>query len=709
MTRSRPGRTRTSAGVATAILAVVLTAAVPLASSVAAGGPATSRVSLASDGSQGDLMSFGAAISADGRYVGFTSRADNLVPGDTNGGFDVFLHDRVTGSTTRVNVSSGGAQTSGDTNSPIFLSADGRYLAFESPADTLVAGDTNGTLDVFVHDRVTGDTTRESLASNGLQGNGFSSVSDISADGRYVVFESGADNLVPGDTGNVDIFVRDRVAGTTSLVSQSAGGGPANNGSFAAAISADGRFVSFTSTATNLVPSDTNGRSDVFVRDRVSDTTTRVSVANDGTQANGNSADPPVISADGRYVVFRSEATNLTADRSTDTLYVRDRTLGSTTHVAIPPGGGLVEPPPLRVSAISADGRFVAYSAYTDPPSADGDTYPGQVEAFVVDRLTSTATRVGTRIDGSPPTDNSDAHRGLSADGRYVAFSSGDAGTVTGDTNGAADVFVRDLGVPAALAASAFGDFTGDGWADLISRQSSTGGLYLNQGTYLNLAARTRIGTGWNSMSSITRFGDFGGDGHEDLIARQAATGALWLYPGNTSGTGFTARVLIGRSGWNAMREIAPTADLTGDGRPDLLAVQAATGVLYVYPGHGTSLGPRQVIGRSGWNAMSELTAVGDLNHDSHPDLIARSTATGELWLYPGTATGFGGRIRIGTNWNSMRDLVSIGDVNRDGFADLVAVQSSTGNLYVYPWRGTAFGARQLLGAGWTTANRPLL
>jgi Tol biopolymer transport system component len=173
----------------------------------------TTRVSVASNGAQGNGDSFSSSISADGRYVAFHSIASNLVSGDTNGAWDVFVHDRQSGQTTRVSAASNGAQGNGDSESPS-ISADGRYVAFSSDASNLVSGDTNGAWDVFVHDRQSGQTTRVSAASNGAQGNGDSESPSISADGRYVAFSSDASNLVSGDTnGAWDVFVHDRQSG----------------------------------------------------------------------------------------------------------------------------------------------------------------------------------------------------------------------------------------------------------------------------------------------------------------------------------------------------------------------------------------------------------------------------------------------------------------------------------------------------------------
>lgn len=252
---------------------------------------------------------------------------------------------------------------------------------------------------------------------------------------------------------------------------------------------------------------------------------------------------------------------------------------------------------------------------------------------------------------------------------------------------------------------TAFGDFQGNGWSDLIARQTSSGSLYLYPGNGTGFPGRARIGAGWRIMNAITRFGDFNRDGREDVIARESATGSLWLYRG--TGTGFSSRLRLGW-GWNGMREITPVGDFNGDGYPDLLAVQTSTGSLFLYAGRGASLAPARRIG-AGWNAMSELAGVGDFNRDGHVDLIARKNATGDLWLYPGTGTGFGATVRVGSGWNTMRNLAGIGDFDRDGYNDLFAVESATGRLFRYPGRGTSFGPRVQVGSGWTTDMTPVL
>lgn len=249
-----------------------------------------------------------------------------------------------------------------------------------------------------------------------------------------------------------------------------------------------------------------------------------------------------------------------------------------------------------------------------------------------------------------------------------------------------------------------FGDFGGNGWSDLLSRQTSTGNLYLYPGNGSRLGSPALIGTGWNGMNAITRLGDFTRDGREDVIARDRATGTLWLYRG--TGSGLSPRLKIG-AGWNGMREITPVGDVNGDGFPDLLAVQTSSGCMYYYRGQGTSLRSGVRLG-CGWNAMTELVGLGDFTRDGRVDLAARSTATGELWLYRGTSAVLGARSRIGTGWTGMRDLVGVGDFDRDGFTDLMAIRTATGELFRYAGRGGSLGPAVRVGGGWTT-TQPLL
>ena len=297
-------------------------------------------VSLASNGAQGNDDSAGTAtISGYGRFVAFSSFASNLVLGDSNNKQDIFVRDRLDGTTVRVSVNSGGTQADADSYSPT-INADGHYVVFTSSAANLVAGDANGFHDVFLRDLNTGTTSRVSAGGLG-EANNNSGSADINGIGRYVVFDSAASNLVAGDTNNgFDIFLRDVVMGSTDRLSVSSSEVQAIGDSFFPSISADGRYVAFHSDAPNLVANDTNGVNDVFVRDVVSDTTTRVSVRSNGTQANGES-DGASMSADGRYVAFISKATNLVSGDTNvkSDIFVHDMVTGATTRVSLNNGG----------------------------------------------------------------------------------------------------------------------------------------------------------------------------------------------------------------------------------------------------------------------------------------------------------------------------------------------------------------------------------
>jgi Tol biopolymer transport system component len=259
----------------------------------------TQRASVASGGTEASGLSKYSAISSDGRYVAFQSHASNLVPGDTNGVHDVFVRDLLSGTTVRASVDSSGVEGTAASHTSA-ISRDGRYVLFYSNAWNLVPGDTNGVQDVFVRDLTGGTTARVSVDSNGLQAEGWSYSFAITDDGRYVLFGSIAANLVSGDAnGHADVFVRDLTSGTTTLVSVGSTGIQGDGDSGSGAISSDGRYVAFVSTATNLVASDNNGSvADIFVRDLVSGTTTLESVDSTAVQGFDGSYFPS-LSANG--------------------------------------------------------------------------------------------------------------------------------------------------------------------------------------------------------------------------------------------------------------------------------------------------------------------------------------------------------------------------------------------------------------------------
>lgn len=292
------------------------------------------------------------AISADDRFVAFTSSAA-LVSDDTNGLDDIYLYDRTTRSLTRASTASDGSQGNAASLRPQ-LSGDGRYVVFDSAATNLVAGDTNGKLDVFRHDRVTGETLRISVSTAGAQGTGQSADAHISEDGNLVAFTSNAFELVANDANGVsDIFVRNVAAGTTTRVSTSTLGGDAELDSTTPVISGNGRYVAFLSMASNLVANDGNGARDVFLRDLVAGTTTRMNVTSTGGEATGGIASMPSISRDGRFVAFLSTAPNLvTPASSSSQLLVHDTQTLTTTRSNGSAG--------LIWARLSGDGRYAA-------------------------------------------------------------------------------------------------------------------------------------------------------------------------------------------------------------------------------------------------------------------------------------------------------------------------------------------------------------
>jgi Tol biopolymer transport system component len=377
---------------------------------------ALEHISVDSNEVPGNSYSYGPALSLDVRYVAFSSYATNLVPGDNNGpypkGHDVFVRDRQSGTTERVSIASSGQEGNGDSYHAA-ISADGRYVAFSSFADNLVPGDTNGTSDVFVRDRASGTTERVSVDSSGGEADGGTLCSSISADGRFVVFFGDASNLVAGDTnGSADVFVRDRASGTTQRVSIDSSGAEGDGGSGGGSISPDGRYVAFQSAAGNLVPGDTNGVVDVFLHDRGSGTTERLSVDSAGAQADGESSQA-ALTPDGRTATFQSKAGNLVAGDTNGfwDVFVRDRQLGTTELVSVDSSGAQgTADSGIRGPWISKDGRYVAFDSQAKlTPNASGwhDVYvrdrgPQRPSVYCTSGTTASGCNASISASGTP-------------------------------------------------------------------------------------------------------------------------------------------------------------------------------------------------------------------------------------------------------------------------------------------------------------------
>jgi len=411
-----------------ALAALVLVSTAPSASTAR-----TTRVDVSSSAQQGDRPSWTAGISANGRFVAFTSQATNLVPGDTNARQDAFVYDRRTGRTERVSLSSGGAQAKPGPDpdggsAALDLSANGRYLLFRSDASNLVPGDTNGKTDAFIRDRRTGKTHRIPPTGVGV----FQGV--LSADGRYAVLSAG---------GNVFRYDLRR----HHLLRLTAG---ANSWSDSGSVSADGRFVAFTSNASNLVHGDTNKLPDVFVRDVRTGKTTRVSVTSAGNQGVGkrysNGSNAPTISSDGRRIAFHSDMRNLVPGDTNGVfdIFVHDRLTGKTQRVSVSSSGRQANAECGPGMSFSADGRYVAFNSLATNLVANDDN--DITDVFIRDLRTNRTQLVSLGMHGQ----GDDASwiglgNAFTRDGRHLLFASWAANLVPGDTNGVADVFLRDL------------------------------------------------------------------------------------------------------------------------------------------------------------------------------------------------------------------------------------------------------------------------
>jgi Tol biopolymer transport system component len=370
-------------------------------------GQATAAESI-SLSAMGDLAagdSYFSVISADGRYVAFQSRASNLVAGDTNGAQDIFLRDRLAQTTDLVSAGVAGRPATGTSAAPA-ISADGRFVVFESEASDLVPGDTNGVWDVFLWDREVGAVERLSRDAQGAEALGRSGGADISPNADFVVFESetalSADDSNPG----MDVYRLARSDGTLALVSARADGIAGNGDSRMAKLSADGRFVVFVSTAADLVEGDDNAAADIFLKDLQTGQVTLVSRSSDGALANAAST-WPAISRDARYVAFNSQASNLSpADTHNGwDLYLHDRATGQT-RLATGSAGigqlgrqstqsqvGTYSPP-----SFTADGQFLFF--HSPAPDLVEDDANGMSDVFRLDLRSREVARVSINEDG---------------------------------------------------------------------------------------------------------------------------------------------------------------------------------------------------------------------------------------------------------------------------------------------------------------------
>ena len=415
-----------------------------LASSALAGDVlAPSRLASATpSGAAGNGQSLDPAISADGRYVAFWSLASDLVPNDNNGNVDVFLRDDLTGTVELISVSTTGESGNGPSIQPS-ISADGRYVCFNSGTTNLVSPPSSGLFLIFVRDRLAGTTEVVSVSSGGAPANNTTEFGNISADGRFVAFASYADNLVPGDplNGVRDLFLRDRLLDTTILVSQSPLGAASNGNCLSPSVSGDGRYVAFTSQASNLVPGGTtlNGLH-IYLYDRLAGSIALASADPIGNEANGQSYDPD-ISDDGNWLAFTSEATNLLPppNQGGNDIVLRHQPSGALERANVTSTGA--ELLSGGFPTLSADGRFVAFFAPGILSGQNGNL-------AVRDRWLDQTIEVCANDDGGLLTSvPSGTFAAISADGTTVAMTVW-APLVAADGNFTGDIYLRGIGAP---------------------------------------------------------------------------------------------------------------------------------------------------------------------------------------------------------------------------------------------------------------------
>lgn len=415
------------------------------------------RANVDSSGSQARSgNSVDPSLSESGRYLVFSSAATNLVSGDVTGFEDIFLHDRQSAQTTRMSVTSASAGGNAASTEP-FIGADGKYLVFTSKATNLVSGDVGEFADIFLYDTTqpVGTFTKISLDSGAENSDGDSASPAVSEDGRFVVFASDARDLVAGDgNGKTDIFLYDSqlvsVTNRIIRISVNSSDVEGNGNSTAPIISADGKYVAFQSDATNLVAADTNQKTDIFLYSREADTLIRISTNSVAVEGNGAST-APKISEDGRYTVFQSDATNLIdsdANGKSD-IFLYDRQTPAISRVSLN-SSGLETNGQSFAPAISLDGLFVGYlSDATNIVSGDTNNTAGDgvLDAFVYSRSGGTSTRENVTLAGTQ-TSGAVSSIVVDGDGSVAAFTSDSDELVTSDTNEFIDIFVTDTSCP---------------------------------------------------------------------------------------------------------------------------------------------------------------------------------------------------------------------------------------------------------------------
>lgn len=385
-----------------------------------------------------------ASLSFDGKIIAFSTYA-KLLPIDTDDQKDIYTYNKDTGLFTLISVALDGFSGNSISAMPK-ISADGNFVVFTSAANNLVSNDTNGFSDIFVRDISAGTTVRINLHTDGTQANNNSSSGGISDDGRYAVFLSSANNLVTGDVNYQDIFLHDLQTSTTTRVSQETSGTNSNADSYSPQISGNGQFIAFESRAGNLTASDTNGRMDVFVYDRIANTLDIASKSSTNVQTNGFNTYLKDISPDGRYILFSSDGTNLVASdtNSRIDLFLRDRNTSTTDMVSLNEFGNQLTGG-TSSGRMSEDAQLIIFSTSSSGVvSNDTNTLD---DVFLLNRGDSSVIRLSQKIDGTQAS-NDGSYPEISRDGKVASFESISYNLVTTDYNNDYDIFLYSIDVP---------------------------------------------------------------------------------------------------------------------------------------------------------------------------------------------------------------------------------------------------------------------
>ncbi|MBR1124542.1 PD40 domain-containing protein [Bradyrhizobium lablabi] len=679
----------------------IVTGAIALVSTSAAGTPA--------NGGSYDLT-----FSPDGSKIAFASPATNLVAGDTNGAYDIFVKDLTTGAVTRVSVDAAGAEGDGYSDTPVF-SPDGNKIAFQSSASNLVAGDTNNATDVFVKDLTTGTVTLVSVNGVGAQGNLASGTPVFSPDGNKVAFQSGASNLVPGDTNDsFDIFVKDLTTGAITRVSVNTAGVQANGHSGEPVFSPEGGRIAFFSDASNLVAGDTNGSRDIFVMDLTTGEVSRISIGAAGPEGNGHSFQL-VFSPDGSSIAFFSLAPNLVAG---DTNHTSDIFLGRSTFDPEDPAVYVENAAPVRVATQPVtvtdidnsdfDGGSLTVALTAGSHAGDSLTLiVSQTAGSGIELSGATVNYYGTAIgtlSGSGTASLSialNAHADAVAVGalaRAVGFSSTsddptvDARTVTftlvdgsGTANGGADTGSFTQTVMVTPVNDAPNDFNGDGRSDIVWRHDSGVGQIwdMDGATILDANSLGAVPTTWD----VAGTGDFNADGKADLLWRNdAGVAQIW----NMDDGAIASTHALGAipTAW----KLLGTGDFNGDGTTDLLW-RHDNGSVQMWDMNDGAIIDTHALGviPAAW----KLAGTGDFNGDGKSDLLWRNdSGVAQIWDMDGgnvlSANSLGA---IPTTWQ----IAGIGDFNGDRMSDILW-RSDSGVAQVWNMNDATIQSTRALG-----------